>query len=50
MCYKYNDSDFYFSGPLDYISKCQSILNVNDNNININSLPNTTPLTILLNY
>ena len=26
MCYKYNDSDFYFSGPLDYISKCQSII------------------------
>lgn len=50
MCYKCNDSDFYFHGPLEYISKSKSIFNANSNNINTNDLPTNTPLTILLKY
>ena len=50
MCYKCNKYDFYFHGPLEYISKSKSIFNANSNNINTNDLPANTPLTILLKY
>lgn len=50
MCYKYNNCDFYFNGPLDYISKSKNIFNANSSEINTNDFPNTYPLTILLKH
>ena len=50
MCYKCNKYDFYFDGPLDFISKSKNIYNVNSSEININDLPNNTPLTVLLKH
>ena len=50
MCYKCNNCDFYFNGPLDYISKSKNIFNSNTNEINTDDLSSNTPLTILLKY
>lgn len=50
MCYKCNNYDFYFTGPLDYISKSKNIFNSNSKEINTDDLSSNTPLTILLKY
>ncbi|MBM6860645.1 MBL fold metallo-hydrolase [Clostridium saudiense] len=50
MCYKCDNYDFYFNGPLDYISKCKNIFNANTPEINIKDFPNNTPLTVLLKH
>ena len=50
MCYKSSDYDFYFNGPLDYISKSKNIINVSSSEININDLPSYYPLNILLKH
>lgn len=50
MCYKCDNCDFYFNGPLDYISKCKNIFNSNTSEINIEDLPNNAPLTVLLKH
>ena len=50
MCYKCDNCDFYFNGPLDYISKCKNIFNTNTSEINIKDFPNNTPLTVLLKH
>lgn len=51
MCYKSNNSDFYFSGPKDFICNSKSIYRSHSSIIDTLTLPsiNTTPLTILLN-
>ena len=50
MCYKCNNYDFYFNGPLDYISKSKTIFNANTAEINTNDIPNNNQLTILLKH
>ena len=44
------DCDFYFNGPLDYISKCKNIFNTTTSEISIKDFPNNTPLTVLLKH
>lgn len=50
MCYKSFNSDFYFNGPKDFLSRCKNIYKHNSSILDISEIKSTSlPLTILLN-
>lgn len=50
MCYKSNNSDFYFNGPKDFISSSKDIYRSSTSSIDTINLPiSNIPVTILLN-
>lgn len=50
MCYKCNNSDFYFNGPLDFISKAKNILNINSSELSTTDLNYCETTTLLMKY